>query len=500
MEQINNNQISNIYSVDILSADNMGRIITTGCKAFDFGILLPQYIMFDGCPIPLDSSITFIRNMLSNGKKLEVKPLRIIEKHNSKFAFITLNIKGANEFKKEFNKLQEGELYKVTIDSENETYYSVNVDNTMFRGYIEKTNLNEIEYNIGNSVSARLYKKGGTPLDYLVFTPNVADINICAVSKTEITEEDANSAFEAMFTDLEREIMSESDVTFSKDILQMYPKTTRKDTFLNDLENLYVRFDGRLKIILNNLNRIRPAYLSSCVYWAKYYQNEDKECIILFNADDLIINIVLEGDELVIRNIYYNRTNVAAIKIMEKHRNACLKLDGSKLHIVNEYQGIPYTFNPSDALDYIRRMQDFYTNVFNKLKKNVVDYRKGQATDFIILKGILNYEKKIEEKNVGDQITISKDSQITRSETEYYKFGVAFTFNLSSIDFNRLVNKSNEDYHHVAIIDQAGKPLRSGVLSYDSDQSTAKLEFPKNRDINSNLMRQGFRLKKTLCK
>ena len=157
----------------------MGRIITTGCKAFDFGILLPQYIMFDGCPIPLDSSITFIRNMLSNGKKLEVKPLRIIEKHNSKFAFITLNIKGANEFKKEFNKLQEGELYKVTIDSENETYYSVNVDNTMFRGYIEKTNLNEIEYNIGNSVSARLYKKGGTPLDYLVFTPNVADINIC---------------------------------------------------------------------------------------------------------------------------------------------------------------------------------------------------------------------------------------------------------------------------------------------------------------------------------
>lgn len=248
--------------------------------------------------------------------------------------------------------------------------------------------------------------------------------------------------------------------------------------------------------ILNNLNRIRPAYLSSCVYWAKYYQNEDKECIILFNADDLIINIVLEGDELVIRNIYYNRTNVAAIKIMEKHRNACLKLDGSKLHIVNEYQGIPYTFNPSDALDYIRRMQDFYTNVFNKLKKNVVDYRKGQATDFIILKGILNYEKKIEEKNVGDQITISQDSQITRSETEYYKFGVAFTFNLSSMDFNRLVNKSNDDYHHVSIIDQAGKPLRSGVLSYDSDQSTAKLEFPKNSDINSNFMRQGFRLKK----
>lgn len=496
MSQKNKNQLSNIFSVDILSADDMGRIITTGCKAFNFGILLPQYILLENHPIPYDSSISFIKGMLRNGKKIDVKPLRIIEKQNSKFAFVTTNIQGVKEIKKEFCKLQEGELYKVTIDSENETYYSVCVDDTVFRGYIEKSDLDGIEYNIGDSVSVRLYKTGLTPLDYLVFIPNVADIDIHAVAEIEISEEEANSAFEEMFTDLERDIMPEGDATFVKDILQIYPNTTRKDTFLNDLESLYVRYDGHLRIILDNLNRIHPNYLTNCVYWAKYYQNEDKEFIILFNAEDLIINISLENEELVIRNIFYNRTNVAAIKIMEKHRDACLKLDGSKLHVVNEYQSIPYTFNPSDAIDYIRRMQDFYSGVLYDLKKDVVDYRKEQATDFIILKEILRYEKKIEERNIGDQITIGEDSQITRSETDYYKSGVAFTFSLSSIDYNRLVNKSNEDYNYVAIIDQDGKPLRSGVLSYDCDQSTAKLEFPENRDINSSLMRQGFRLKK----
>ena len=265
MAQKKSNQNSNIYSVEILSADNMGRIITTGCKAFDFGILLPQFILLDGNLIPFDSSIAFIKGMLSKSEKIEVKPMRFIEKQNSKFAFVTLNVKGANELKTEFHKLKEGELYKVTIDSENESYYSVSVDNTMFRGYIDKSNLNDVKYNIGESVSVRLYKTGSTPLDYLVFIPDVAGIDIHAVSGTEISQEDANSLFEAMFTDLERDIMPDEDATFAKNILQIYPNTTRKDTVLNDLESLYVRFDGRLRIVLDKLNRINPNYLTNCV-------------------------------------------------------------------------------------------------------------------------------------------------------------------------------------------------------------------------------------------
>lgn len=496
MTQKKNNQICKTSSVDILSVDEMGRILTTGSTDFDYGILLPQYIIYDGCSIPLDASIDFVEKTLLKEKNINVTPLRIIEKQDTKFAFVSINIKGINELKNELSHLQEGTLYKVTIYAENETYYCVNVDDTIFRGYIEKTSLDNVEYNIGDSISAILYKVGKTPFDYFVFTPNVEDVDILAVSETEITEEEANSAFNAMFTDLEREIMPEEDVTFSKDILQMYPSTTRKDTFLNDLQNLYLRYDARLKFTLDNLNRIKSSYLTDCIYWAKYYQNEDKECIVLFNDNDLIINIVLEGDELIIKDIFYNRTNMAAIKIMEKHRNACLKLDGSKLHVVNEYQSIPYSFNSSDAIDYIRRMQEFHYGMLGDLKKDVIDYRKEHATDFTILKGMLNYQKKIEEENTGDQIKINDDSQISRSETEYYKSGVAFTFSLSSIDFNRLVNKSSEDYHYVAIVDQDGKPLRSGVLSYDGDQSTAKLEFPENRDIDSKLMRQGFCLKK----
>lgn len=496
MKQKENNQTYKTCSVDILSVDNMGRIITTGGKDFDFGILLPQYILFDGCSIPLDASIDFMEKTLLKAKTLEVKPLRIIEKQDSKIAFVSINVNGVNELKKKLFSLHEGDLYKVTIYDENEAYYSVSVDDAIFRGYIEKTSLDKAEYNIGDSISARLYKVGKTPFDYFVFIPNIEGVDIFAVSDAERTEEEANLAFKEMFTDLEREIMPEEDVTFSKDILQMYPNTTRKDTFLNDLKNLYVRYDARLRYTIDNLNRIKPSYFADCVFWAKYYQNEDKECIVLFNANDLIINIVLESDELVIKNIFYNRTNKEAIKIMEAHRNACLKLDGCKLHIVNEYQGIPYSFNSSDALDYIRRMQEFHYGMLKDLKNDVIGYRIEHATDFTILKGMLNYQKKIEEENIGDQIRINEDSQICRSETEYYKSGVAFTFSLSSIDFNRLVNKSSEDYHYVAIVDQEGKPLRSGVLSYDGDLSTAKLEFPENRDIDSNWIRQGFCLKK----
>ena len=109
MAQKKSNQNSNIYSVEILSADNMGRIITTGCKAFDFGILLPQFILLDGNPIPFDSSIAFIKGMLSKSEKIEVKPMRFIEKQNSKFEnvvgkvdnFITAQEKLNKAFKQE---------------------------------------------------------------------------------------------------------------------------------------------------------------------------------------------------------------------------------------------------------------------------------------------------------------------------------------------------------------------------------------------------------------
>lgn len=243
MTQKGNNQTYKTFSVDILSVDNMGRIITKGNKDFDFGILLPQYILFDGCSIPLDASIDFIEKALLKDKTLEVKPLRIIEKQKSKIAFVSINVNGVNELKKELNSLHEGKPYKVTIYDENETYYSVRVNDTIFRGYIEKASLDKAEYNIGDSISAILYKVGKTPFDYFVFIPNVEGIDILVVSDAERTEEEANLVFKEMFTDLEREIMPEEDVNFSKAILQMYPNTTRKDTFLNDLKNLYVRYD-----------------------------------------------------------------------------------------------------------------------------------------------------------------------------------------------------------------------------------------------------------------
>ena len=125
MAKDSNNHISNNCSVEILSADNMGCVITTGSKDFDFGILIPQYILLDGKPIPYNSSISLIKDVIYKGEKIEVKPLRILEKQNSKFALVTLNVKGVNEFKKEFNKLKEGHPYNVTIDSENEIYYCI---------------------------------------------------------------------------------------------------------------------------------------------------------------------------------------------------------------------------------------------------------------------------------------------------------------------------------------------------------------------------------------
>lgn len=68
MTQKGNNPTYKTCSVDILSVDNMGRIITKGCKNFDFRILLPQYILYDGCSIPLDASIDFIEKTLLKAK------------------------------------------------------------------------------------------------------------------------------------------------------------------------------------------------------------------------------------------------------------------------------------------------------------------------------------------------------------------------------------------------------------------------------------------------
>ena len=113
------------------------------------------------------------------------------------------------------------------------------------------------------------------------------------------------------------------------------------------------------------------------------------------------------------------------------------------------------------------------------------------------MRKIIEFEKDNEIKKSGEIIYINKESNIVRTASTIYKSGIAFHFDMSSTDYSKLVNDENEDNIYVSITDEEGKPLRSGLLTYDSESKRACLEFPnKEISIDSSKVREGFHLKK----
>ena len=484
----------------VLSIDKMGRVITNGDSGFAYGVLLPQNILVNSANIPIENAISFVLRRFSVGAKIMAKVDTVVDnKQGISIALLSMDVPATENLSLALEKLEEGEIYEVVVDDIQSDYYCLSVKGSLLKGFIECSAFDSYKPSVGSNLRLRLDLKGDNCFQYVHFITIDDSKDIQAIKSIELTDDTTQELFDGMFSSTERNLLPEEDIEFSKKLIRKYPNLNRKDCFLDDLLCLYCRYDAKLEIVISSFNKYNPTYLTDSSYWVKYYKDKekDKEYLLLFNSDDIVILISLDNNTLVIKELYYNRTNQAAMELLEENKDACLKLDGGKLHILNKYQSIPHGFSPDDVLDYILGMQSFHNGVLKDLRLDVIDFRKDNAKEFDILRKIIEFEKDNEIKKSGEIIYINKESNIVRTASTIYKSGIAFHFDMSSTDYSKLVNDENEDNIYVSITDEEGKPLRSGLLTYDSESKRACLEFPnKEISIDSSKVREGFHLKK----
>lgn len=505
MDSIRKKNLNKELPLKVLHIDEMGRVVTSGQKGFDYGILYPQNVTVNSATIPITHSIGYIKERIFIGSHLRASVIDSIEDQQGLlFAILTIDITAPIELARLYRSLREGTIYDVVINEISIDSYLFSFQNGLFTGYIERKAL-ENDMAIGDRLQLRLERKGENIFQYAHFVVVNNDADFHTLSPSRLNDKDVLSAYEQMFLPIERRLLGEhkdvgyqdTDEILVQNILKRYPNTNRNNAFLEDLQSLYCRYDARLEVVISNFMKYKST--DSAPYWIKFYRNEKEriENLLLFNSNDIVIRISLERNILVVKELYYNRTNVAAQKLLEEHCDACLILDADKLIILNKYQSAPLGFSANDAIDYIVDMQNFHGGILKDLKSALTEYRQNDNTDFSILKGFLSFDQEKSKREIGDVIYISNDSDIQRTTAQFYRSGIAFNFILPHFEYARLVNGESDGHNYVALTDENGKPLRSGLLNYDYDTLKARIEFPNdnNREIDSGIIRKGFYLK-----
>ena len=503
MTNINNaiGQSRNIETeFTVLSIDPMGRIITSGGEGFAFGVLLPQNVLIGSTSISVDNAISFTTHRYGVGSKFKASVKNIINtKAGLPIAFLVHNAQTSKEIKKSFDRLTEGSVYPVEVKKKVSDYYELSIEGSPITGYIEKSALDDKRIEIGSTLNLRLERKGENVFQYAHFITTNDHDDLRAISSVNLSDEDSEAILGEMFTEAERYLLPEEDISFTKKLISKYPSFNRNSSLLNDLLCLYCRYDPKLEITISSLTKSNSSFFTGLSYWVKYFKKREseEEYLLLFNADDIVILIKFENDAFVVTELYHERTNYAAKQLLERHSDACLKLDAGRLHILNKYQSFPLGYSSDEILDYIADLQIFHKGVLQDLKKEIVDFRKDNAKEFNILNGFIEFERDNEFKKGSNIVSIGKDANVIRAASTMYKFGVAFHFDLSSYDYYHLINDEDEENIYVSITDEKGKPLRSGLLTYDSESNRACLDFPnKENSIDSSKVREGFYLRK----
>lgn len=478
---------TDFMTLKVLYKDSEARVITEGNGDFQYGILLPQNVFYEGGVVAIDVAKEHIRRAVKD--KLFCYPLNTVVKDGIKFCFLTTKIKRF-ENEDRHKEYKENEIYHARIELFFETFYIVKVDD-YFEGYLPKEGIKRT-YRKGDTLDLRLVRRSLSSLQLSLFS--LPD-RLSATDKL-LSSEEVEAKFLSMFNDVERKAIPETDIQLIKHDISLYPNISRTDTFLDDIDFLYCEYSNEQANIVEKFLSHRKDYLNNASFWLRYDENEQE--LILFNSDDILMTMVASSGRFVLKRIYDGRSDYQAVEILKRQKKTCLKIKGSKIKLIQRYHLVPDWYSPSSVLDYFSRMQDFYNRILEDLWHNIKELKKEYSIDFDNLADILQYEIKLEENKVGDTVTITTENKIENSFCSYYQSGLAFKFNLAISDYNRLSNAENEDVMYVAMVDEENKILKSGVLLYYDQEEVATIEFPNNRDISASKVKSGFRLKRKI--
>lgn len=487
------NNLSNSLSVEILKITDTGTVITLGSSQFDYGVLFQHHVQYKRNPIPVDLASAYICDNLKIGQKIDVTIEAVNHIDGKKVGILKFDIAGLNEEEDAiFNNMMVGEKYQLSIFDYNDEYITLQVPNTSLRGYIDSHAIPNPE--IGMIVELQLSRKGRTAFQLMQFE------NILTESGNEkqtTSQDSVDVIFNRMF-ERELDLISEEDEVWVKKLISNYPNLNRNSKYLADIKHLYCRCSPQASFAVNQFKNTHPNYLESSNFFVAFNQNDLS--LILFNCDYVVLKMKIKGnDTLWLSEFYFDQTDIQAKYICDENQRGKLLIEGYKIHILDSYNAIPNTFNLQEILAYILAMTHFHYDFLKDLNAKRYEKQSNDSKDFAILRSLITYEKRIEEKKVGQRILVSSESNPHRTIAQEYPNGVAYVFELGNEDYQLLCGKLDEDedlYVSIVDIQNNDKPLRSGRLFYNEDTKQARIEFPENKDINSDLIRAGFYIKK----
>lgn len=478
------------------------RVSETGrvfCEAegFDYAVIMPQEMVYNNYPLPVDLTTEVLKTMFDNniGLFIQTKVSRIQRIHNVRVAFLEYDVSGLNsDDEAYYNSLKEGEEYEVEIWGIGRNIIMFRFPDTNLRGYIEAEALNSLDCSIGKTAKVCIRNKGKNLFHLIqLMLPTKTELED---THTAIDEKRTEERFNSMYNNLEQEVMSIDQVEFVKDVINRFPSLPF-NRFLDPSIHIYCKYkDYDIKKKWDKFVSKNDKYLNSQKFHINY--NEKYNDIVLFNSDNVVMVLKYDHEhkELRMNEFYYGRINNRVPLIIEKNNYKPLFIEGSKLHVLDFFQAIPNYYDAEKLWTHLKDLKTLHYIVNPAIRGAANQKRLIEGKDFALLKDILKYEIYAEEQKIGKVISVSPEDSIQRTPSKYYEDGIAFQFQLSPVGYAQLSNIDEEGEMYVSVVDNDDKPVRTGHLSYNEECRVATLDFAKNRGIDTELLLEGFRLKR----
>lgn len=481
----------------VIKVSETGRVFCD-VNGFDYAVIMPQEMVYNNYPLPVDLTTEALKVMFekSIGQTIGAKVSRIQRIDKSRVVFLEHDVFGLNPDDEEYyNSLKVGEEYEVEIWSIGINIVMFRFPDTNLRGYIEAEALSSSEFEVGDKMKVCIKNKGKhlfQLIQLMLPTESESEENAYESIDRKTTEERFNS----LYNDLEQEVMSIEDVEFVKDLINRYPRLPF-NKFIDPSIHIYCKYNNYdIKKKWEKFISIKEKYLNSQKFHINY--NDRYNEVVLFNSDDIVMVMKYDQEhkELRMNEFYYGRINNRVPQIVERNNRKPLYINGSKLHVLDIFQAIPHDYNAEKLWEHLKDLKTLHYVVNPAIKRAANQKRLIEGKDFDLLKDILKYEIYAEEQKVGNIVTINPEDSIQRTPSLHYDDGIAFQFQLNSASYAQLSNADEDGEMYVSVLDNNDKPVRTGFLSYNEENHVATLDFAKNRGIDTDLLLEGFRIKR----
>ena len=378
-----------------------------------------------------------------------------------------------------------GNKYHLTVFDYNDEYVTLRIPDTSIRGYIDAKAIDNPE--IGDEHDLRLSKKGNSVFHFLTFELDISD-NEDTIEQENFV--DVETLYQRMFSQ-EASLISEEDESFIKKLLADYPHTDRYNKYLADVPHLYCRCTPQAYMAYEEFSNLYPKYLEDHNFFITC--NLEEMSFTIFDSEYVVFKLYADGDCLWLREFFYGKKDIRAKFICDKNRKRKLIIEGHKIHVLDSYNAIPHSFDWSGIMAYTNRMADFYYTVLKKINTDYLEKQNAETKEFVVLRGLIEFEKEIAKTKEGQIIRINKRFQIERTTALEYDPGMAYNFKLAKYDYEKLCGVMNPDEDlFVSLYDpqKDDRPIRNGKLFYDEATSIARIEFRK--DTDKDLLRNGY--------